>query len=154
MQSLHKGFLARRLVSVELAAFLVIVVLIWLDEFIDIPYLLLGAEATPVNWRESIFETFLIAPIGLAVVFATRSMINKLKLLEGFLPICASCKKIRDDKGTWQQMEVYIRDRSEAEFSHGICPDCARRLYPGLAAGQGGVKPPTGPAGGGAAADV
>ena len=52
-----------------------------------------------------------------------------LKILSGLLPICASCKKIRDDKGYWNQIELYIRDRSEAEFSHGICPPCAKKLY-------------------------
>jgi len=56
----------------------------------------------------------------------------EVKKLTGLLPICASCKKIRDDKGYWNQIELYIRDRSEAEFSHGICPDCAKKLYPEL----------------------
>jgi YesN/AraC family two-component response regulator len=59
-----------------------------------------------------------------------QAALKKVKLLSGFLPICASCKKIRDDSGYWQQIEGYIRDHSEAEFSHGICPDCARKLYP------------------------
>lgn len=54
----------------------------------------------------------------------------RVKTLSGLLPICASCKKIRDDKGYWQQVETYIRQRSEADFTHGICPDCAERLYP------------------------
>jgi PAS domain S-box-containing protein len=54
----------------------------------------------------------------------------KIKRLRGLLPICASCKKIRDDKGYWQQLEGYIQNHSEAEFSHGICPDCAKKLYP------------------------
>lgn len=54
----------------------------------------------------------------------------EIKTLSGFIPICASCKKIRDDKGYWQAVEVYIRDRTNAQFSHGICPDCARKLYP------------------------
>lgn len=52
--------------------------------------------------------------------------------LSGLLPICASCKNIRDDKGYWTQIEAYIRDRSEAEFSHSICPDCAQKLYGNL----------------------
>jgi hypothetical protein len=56
----------------------------------------------------------------------------EIKKLTGLLPICASCKKIRDDKGYWNQIELYIRDRSEVEFSHGICPDCAKKLYPDL----------------------
>ncbi len=58
--------------------------------------------------------------------------LQEIKILSGFLPICASCKKIRDDKGYWNQIESYIRDHSEAEFSHGICPDCAKKLYPDL----------------------
>jgi two-component system, NtrC family, sensor kinase len=56
----------------------------------------------------------------------------QVKQLSGFLPICASCKKIRDDQGYWRQVEEYIRDHSEAEFSHSICPECAKKLYPGL----------------------
>ena len=56
----------------------------------------------------------------------------EIKTLRGILPICANCKKIRDDAGYWNQIEAYIRDHSEAEFSHGICPDCARELYPDL----------------------
>ncbi len=59
-----------------------------------------------------------------------QKALSEVKKLSGFLPICASCKKIRDDKGYWNQVEVYIRDHSEAEFSHGICPDCMKKLYP------------------------
>lgn len=54
----------------------------------------------------------------------------KVKQLSGLLPICASCKKIRDDRGSWSHVESYIRDHSEAEFSHSICPDCVKELYP------------------------
>lgn len=59
-----------------------------------------------------------------------RKALAEVKTLSGMLPICASCKKIRDDKGYWKQIEEYIRDHSEAEFSHGICPECAEKLYP------------------------
>jgi PAS domain S-box-containing protein len=59
-----------------------------------------------------------------------QEALAKIKTLRGLIPICASCKKIRDDQGFWQQVEVYVRDHSEAEFSHGLCPDCAIRLYP------------------------
>ena len=54
----------------------------------------------------------------------------EVKTLQGLLPICAVCKRIRDDKGYWNQMEAYIHEHSEAEFSHGICPECAQKLYP------------------------
>jgi hypothetical protein len=60
-----------------------------------------------------------------------------VKQLSGFLPICASCKKIRDDKGYWNQIEAYIRDHSEVEFTHGVCPDCSRTLYPGYCDEEG-----------------
>ena len=61
-----------------------------------------------------------------------QEALAKVKTLSGLLPICSSCKKIRDDKGYWNQIETYIRERSEADFTHGICPKCAKMLYPGL----------------------
>jgi PleD family two-component response regulator len=54
----------------------------------------------------------------------------EIKVLQGIIPICSSCKKIRDDQGYWQQLEIFIRDHSDAEFSHGLCPGCAEELYP------------------------
>ena len=56
----------------------------------------------------------------------------EIKTLGGLLPICANCKKIRDDQGYWQRLEHYISEHSAATFSHGLCPDCARQLYPDL----------------------
>ena len=61
-----------------------------------------------------------------------QSALSEVKTLRGFLPICASCKKIRDDKGYWNLIEAYISAHSDARFSHGLCPDCARKLYPDL----------------------
>lgn len=59
-----------------------------------------------------------------------QTMLARVKTLSGLLPICASCKKIRDDHGYWQQVEVYLREHADVDFSHGLCPDCAQRLYP------------------------
>ena len=56
--------------------------------------------------------------------------LSRIKTLSGLLPICASCKRIRDDQGYWNQIETYIQSHSAAEFSHGICPDCVKKLYP------------------------
>ncbi len=58
-----------------------------------------------------------------------KAALSQVKLLSGMLPICSNCKKIRDDKGYWNQIEQYIADHSEALFSHGICPDCVESLY-------------------------
>ncbi len=57
---------------------------------------------------------------------------EEIKVLSGLLPICSSCKKIRDDKGYWNQIEAFIQEHSEAKFSHGICKECAIELYPDL----------------------
>lgn len=65
-----------------------------------------------------------------ALIHELQDALKEVKALSGLLPICASCKKIRDDKGYWSQIESYIADHSEAEFSHGICPECAKKLYP------------------------
>jgi HAMP domain-containing protein len=58
--------------------------------------------------------------------------LSEVKTLSGLLPICSSCKRIRDDKGYWNQIETYVRDHTDAEFTHGICPECAKKLYPEL----------------------
>jgi len=58
--------------------------------------------------------------------------LREVKVLRGLIPICASCKKIRNDGGFWQQLEEYLGDHSEAEFSHGLCQPCIKKLYPGV----------------------
>ena len=75
---------------------------------------------------------FLSVFIGLFASFLMKKLRKaneEIKILHGLLPICASCKKIRDKNDNWQQIEAYIHDRSEAEFSHGICPECREKLY-------------------------
>jgi len=58
--------------------------------------------------------------------------LGEIRQLKGIIPICSSCKKIRDDQGFWHQVESYLQSHSDAEFSHGICPDCVKKLYPDL----------------------
>jgi len=58
-----------------------------------------------------------------------ETALKDVKTMKGFIPICASCKKVRNDEGYWDQIEKYIRDRSDAEFTHSICPDCKKKLY-------------------------
>lgn len=62
---------------------------------------------------------------------ALEAALQQVKTLQGMLPICASCKKIRDDTGYWHQVETYISQHAAVEFSHSICPECRTRLYPG-----------------------
>lgn len=67
-----------------------------------------------------------------ALIEDLRSALDRIKVLSGLVPICSCCKKIRDDGGYWNQLEEFIQEHSDAEFSHGLCPDCAERLYPEL----------------------
>ena len=63
------------------------------------------------------------------IISELKQALADIKTLEGFIPVCASCKKIRDDKGYWQQIELYIQEHSTAVFSHSICPECREKLY-------------------------
>jgi CheY-like chemotaxis protein len=64
------------------------------------------------------------------LIHELEDALAEIKTLRGILPICSSCKKIRDDEGYWNQLEAYIQEHSEAVFSHGLCPECAKKLYP------------------------
>ena len=61
-----------------------------------------------------------------------RENISNIKTLQGLIPICSSCKKIRDDQGYWHQVEVYVSEHAQADFTHSICQECAHKLYPEL----------------------
>jgi PAS domain S-box-containing protein len=65
------------------------------------------------------------------LIVELQTALDNIKTLKGMLPICSSCKKVRDDRGYWSQIEAYVSEHSEAEFTHSICPECVRKLYPG-----------------------
>lgn len=67
-----------------------------------------------------------------ALIAGLKKAVEQVRTLEGFIPICASCKKVRDDSGYWNQVETYIQNHSNAIFSHCMCPDCCNKLYPEL----------------------
>ncbi len=102
----------------------------------------LGFEAVQKGAQDYLFKgepssTAIIRTIRYAI--ERQRLTSKLKIamdhikqLQGMLPICSVCKSIRDDKGYWNRIESYISDHSEVEFSHSICPTCARELYPEL----------------------
>lgn len=118
-------------------------------------YVGLGCREVFAPWREELYKTIgfvavLIILIGTSartaykawqrqqqselerekIIIKLEKSLEEVKILSGLIPICSSCKKIRDDNGYWNQIESYISSHSEAQFSHGICPDCARLLYP------------------------
>lgn len=64
------------------------------------------------------------------LIVELQAAVEEIKTLRGIFPICSSCKKIRDDRGYWNRIEEYVRDHTEADFSHGLCPECMTKLYP------------------------
>lgn len=130
IDAVTKSSVSKRIIAYETGAFAFLFVLVWLDEIIDIPYLFLGAEKTPINWRESLFESAVILMVGVIIISCTDRLLRRMKYLEGILPICASCKRIRKKDDSWHPIESYLREQSDAEFTHGICPECAKKLYP------------------------
>jgi PAS domain S-box-containing protein len=90
-----------------------------------------AVKALVLNYRDISDRKHLEAERDKLVSELTEAA-NSMKVLRGLLPICASCKKIRDAEGEWGPVEVYIREHSEAKFTHGICPECKSRLYPDL----------------------
>ncbi len=126
---MNKSKFTRHIIYYELIGFCLLIIITWINEFFDFPQRFFGGQPTPFNIAESIIESLLILIVGLIVILFTLRLLREIRHLEGLLPICASCKKIRDSHGNWFQIEAYIRDHSDAEFSHGICPDCAKKLY-------------------------
>ncbi len=90
------------------------------------------AEAANIGLRKEIKERKQAEEQRDILILDLQKALSEVKTLQGFLPICSHCKKIRDDKGYWNQIESYIHKHSDAEFSHSICPECAKKYYPDM----------------------
>lgn len=125
---LFRSMLSRHVVGATLVGFVLIWVLIWVDELVDMYFLGLGINARALHLIETGVETALIAGLAVLMTAYLRSFVRRITYLEGLLPVCASCKNIRVGD-TWIPIETYISERSDALFSHGLCPECVKRLY-------------------------
>lgn len=103
------------------------------NEILDLPHLLLGDQATTWSQRsgEITVEVMIFVIVTGVGIYLFRRLMRRIRILEGFLPICASCKKIRTGD-QWQQIENYISAHSLVQFSHSLCPDCQDKFYPEL----------------------
>lgn len=126
------NMIAQRVSWYEAIAILFIIFLTWIDEILDIPYVLLGGPSTPINWRESLFESVIIAIVGWVIIRHTYRLLLRVSYLESILPTCASCKKIRLDPAFWAAIKTLVDERAKAESTHGICPECIEKYYPEL----------------------
>jgi hypothetical protein len=116
---LSKIHVQKRALIYEILGFLCIILTCWLTEYYDPPF----------NISQIFFETIIIVIIGGITVALTWKFIKRIKYLEGFMVICASCKQVRDLDGHWVSLEKIISGKSDLQFSHGICPECSKKLY-------------------------
>ena len=110
----------------EIAAFSLLIAVSWADELFGVPALLFGGSHQP-NYREAGLETIVILLVAIPVVTRTRRVAARLFHLEGFLRVCAWCKKVRQDQALWQTAEAYIASHMHVNLSHSICPDCLEK---------------------------
>jgi hypothetical protein len=122
-----RGF-TRAVMVYEALAFALVIAVIWADELFDLPFHLFGTRGT-VRWQEAIWESGLVFLLGVLTICLTYRDLRRIRYLEGFLPVCSYCKRIRAGE-RWIPIEEYISDHSAAYFSHGLCPDCLHREYP------------------------
>ena len=125
---MSKNLITRHVIIFEVIVFGILIALLWIDEIFDVPHTVFGAAATPVNWFESILETVLVSALGITIVSLSWLFLKRIKYLEGLLSVCSFCKKVRVGK-KWVPIEQYIHEHSEADFSHGLCPECAEKHY-------------------------
>ncbi len=119
----------KKIIISEIAGFVSVILFVWLNEIIDLPHVMLGAPATPVNYAESVLESFAVLVVAALTISITNKLLKKIKHLEGFFRICCVCKKIYDSqKKEWIALEGYFDENSKLEFSHGLCDDCTK-LY-------------------------
>jgi len=123
-----KTTIIARAISYQLIGYGILLFLIVGDELFDFPHRIFGAPATPANWTEAVIEGIYIVVLCGFTLYLSWRFLKEIKFLEGFLPICSYCKKIRKEE-KWTSLEEYMTDHSEALFSHGLCPECAEKYY-------------------------
>lgn len=125
----------RLVLALQIAGFALVALVIWLDELFDLPAYLYGVPPVTFSLKEATYESLAVLSLGAVIVAISYKMVKRIERLESFLPICAYCKKIRkpdtdpEKQDSWQQMEVYITNKTGSEFSHGLCPACLEKHY-------------------------
>jgi hypothetical protein len=124
----------RTLTISQISIFLLFLSLTLTNEIIDIPYYVFGDAPTSYSQRlgEIVIELSIFLIVMAIQIVLLKVLYKRIRILEGFIPICANCKKIRNEENQWERMEKYIEAHSLSEFSHSICPDCVKELYPDL----------------------
>jgi hypothetical protein len=111
------------ILGLELTGFAVMLAVLWLDENVDIPHRFFGAMKTPLRPQEFWFEAFTLLLVAVGVVIATLWVFRRLRILEGFIQVCAWCRKVNLND-SWITFEQYLKREHDVHLTHGICPEC------------------------------
>lgn len=117
--------LASLFFRIELKYFIILLFSIIIQHFLLLSFVPFGLK----DIMKNVFFLGSFTIISILIHSTIYKLVKENSLLKDFLPICAKCKKIRDDKGYWHQIELYIRNRTDTEFSHGLCPECLKEMY-------------------------
>jgi hypothetical protein len=112
----------------ESASFSLVIALPWISELTELPHSM-GAPQYIPNWRESTMETLIVILVAIPVMIITRRLLSRLQYLEGFLRVCAWCKKVNCDN-KWISLEDFFQEKFAVQTSHGMCSACAEKLRP------------------------
>ena len=118
--------LPRQLIVLQLVGFLIVLAMLWADELLDLPHILFHAAATPRRLSEAIFESTIVAVLGLVSTSVTIRLTRRIIALESYVVLCGWCRRIRDE-GRWLTLEAFLA-AYKANASHGLCPDCAKKI--------------------------
>ena len=111
------------ILTIQAVGFSLLLAVLWLDEYVDLPFRFLGALKTPLRPQEFWFEALMVLFVATAVVSATLWVFRRLRILEGFVNVCAWCRKV-DVDGEWVAFEQYLKRELDVQSTHGICPTC------------------------------
>jgi hypothetical protein len=113
----------RVILAIEVVGFSILLAILWLDEYVDVPFRFLGALKTPLRPQEFWFEAIAVLLVAAAVIAATLWVFRRLRMLEGFIQVCAWCRKVHVGE-EWMSFEQYLKRELDVQSTHGICPEC------------------------------
>ena len=113
----------------EALAFVFVALLIWVNEYLDVPHVLLGAPSTPWRPLQVVIESGFVLLLGAAVTAVSWLTFHRLAYLESLLILCAGCQRVGDE-GRWLPFEDFVHSRDSVRTTHGMCPDCQTTLGP------------------------
>jgi len=113
----------------EALGFIFVALLIWVNEYLDLPHMVLGAPPTPWRPVEVAIESGCVLLLGAAVTGVSWLTFRRLAYLESLLILCAGCQRVGDE-GRWMEFELFVESRDQVETTHGMCPECQTTFAP------------------------